>query len=148
MVLLTWLFGSLKIRGFKYCEMYDVPNQLVFLLRPLAGYNSLTDPHLAAYFTNRRIRRHLRKSGLVSQNSEPTLILYVCMYICMHVCMTLYVLCMFEMCVCKEACIIIIYMNECMYVLCMYDMHAFMCDIVCMIVYAYVCIYVCLFVCI
>ncbi len=30
------------------------------------GYNSLLDPHLAGYFGNRKMRRHLRKQGLVS----------------------------------------------------------------------------------
>lgn len=34
--------------------------------RPLAGYNSLTDQHLAGYFNNTRMRKHLVKSGLVS----------------------------------------------------------------------------------
>ncbi|XP_021365223.1 uncharacterized protein LOC110458016 isoform X4 [Mizuhopecten yessoensis] len=33
---------------------------------PLATYNSLTDRNLAGYFSNIRMRRHLRKSGLIS----------------------------------------------------------------------------------
>lgn len=33
--------------------------------RTLATYNSLTDKHLVAYFSNTRIRRHLQRSGLV-----------------------------------------------------------------------------------
>ena len=35
--------------------------------RPLPAYNSLMDPHLAGYFGNRKMRRHLRKQGLVSE---------------------------------------------------------------------------------
>lgn len=36
-----------------------------FCFRLLAAYNSLTDKHLAGYFNNTRIRRHLLRSGLV-----------------------------------------------------------------------------------
>jgi len=36
------------------------------MIRPLASYNSLTDPNLTGFFTNRRLRQHLRKAGLVS----------------------------------------------------------------------------------
>jgi len=36
-----------------------------FCSRLLAAYNSLTDKHLAGYFNNTRIRRHLLRSGLV-----------------------------------------------------------------------------------
>lgn len=36
-----------------------------FCFRLLATYNSLTDKHLAGYFNNTRIRRHLLRSGLV-----------------------------------------------------------------------------------
>ncbi|XP_013910766.1 PREDICTED: glutamate-rich protein 3, partial [Thamnophis sirtalis] len=36
----------------------------------LANYNSLTDKHLAGYFSNTRIRRHLRRSGLVSRSGK------------------------------------------------------------------------------
>ena len=32
---------------------------------PLAAYNSLQDKHLAGYFSNSRMKKHLRKSGLV-----------------------------------------------------------------------------------
>jgi hypothetical protein len=38
---------------------------LFFCFRLLAAYNSLTDKHLAGYFNNTRIRRHLLRSGLV-----------------------------------------------------------------------------------
>ena len=36
-----------------------------FFLRPLAGYNSLQDKHLAGYFGNTKMKKHLVKSGLV-----------------------------------------------------------------------------------
>ncbi|GFS02228.1 glutamate-rich 3 [Elysia marginata] len=39
-------------------------------LRPLPAYNSLADQHLAGYFTNTRMRRHLRKAGLVNKYGE------------------------------------------------------------------------------
>lgn len=32
---------------------------------PLASYNSLQDKHLAGYFSNSRMKRHLKRSGLV-----------------------------------------------------------------------------------
>ncbi|XP_041886944.1 glutamate-rich protein 3 isoform X8 [Corvus kubaryi] len=38
--------------------------------RSLATYNSLTDKHLAGYFSNARIRRHLQKSGLISKSGR------------------------------------------------------------------------------
>ncbi|XP_033727326.1 serine-rich adhesin for platelets-like isoform X3 [Pecten maximus] len=37
---------------------------------PLATYNSLTDKNLAGYFSNVRMRRHLRKSGLISTRGK------------------------------------------------------------------------------
>ncbi|KAI5243729.1 Glutamate-Rich Protein 3 [Manis pentadactyla] len=36
----------------------------------LAAYNSLTDKHLAGYFNNARMRRHLLRSGLISRNGR------------------------------------------------------------------------------
>ncbi|XP_066481153.1 glutamate-rich protein 3 isoform X2 [Tiliqua scincoides] len=36
----------------------------------LATYNSLTDKHLAAYFSNIRIRHHLQRSGLISRSGR------------------------------------------------------------------------------
>ncbi|OBS82144.1 hypothetical protein A6R68_23866, partial [Neotoma lepida] len=36
----------------------------------LATYNSLTDKHLAGYFNNTRIRRHLRRSGLITRSGR------------------------------------------------------------------------------
>ncbi|XP_044296799.1 glutamate-rich protein 3 isoform X3 [Varanus komodoensis] len=36
----------------------------------LANYNSLKDKHLAGYFSNTRIRRHLQKSGLISRSGR------------------------------------------------------------------------------
>ncbi|XP_072199485.1 glutamate-rich protein 3 [Excalfactoria chinensis] len=36
----------------------------------LANYNSLTDKHLAGYFSNARIRRHLQRSGLISKSGR------------------------------------------------------------------------------
>ncbi|NXL90031.1 ERIC3 protein, partial [Alectura lathami] len=38
--------------------------------RYLATYNSLTDKHLAGYFSNTRIRRHLQRSGLISRSGR------------------------------------------------------------------------------
>ncbi|NWV40176.1 ERIC3 protein, partial [Grantiella picta] len=38
--------------------------------RFLETYNSLTDKHLAGYFNNARIRRHLQKSGLISRSGR------------------------------------------------------------------------------
>ncbi|XP_077681493.1 glutamate-rich protein 3 [Eretmochelys imbricata] len=38
--------------------------------RSLATYNSLTDKHLAGYFSNTRIRRHLQRSGLISRSGR------------------------------------------------------------------------------
>ncbi|NWV18452.1 ERIC3 protein, partial [Origma solitaria] len=38
--------------------------------RFLSTYNSLTDKHLAGYFNNARIRRHLQKSGLISRSGR------------------------------------------------------------------------------
>ncbi|XP_059975554.1 glutamate-rich protein 3 [Mesoplodon densirostris] len=38
--------------------------------RLLAAYNSLTDKHLAGYFNNTRIRRHLLRSGLITRNGR------------------------------------------------------------------------------
>ncbi|XP_059678213.1 glutamate-rich protein 3 [Gavia stellata] len=38
--------------------------------RLLATYNSLTDKHLAGYFSNIRMRRHLRRSGLISRSGR------------------------------------------------------------------------------
>jgi len=32
----------------------------------MASYNSLLDPHLSAFFSSTRVRKHLRKAGLVS----------------------------------------------------------------------------------
>nr|XP_014432651.1 glutamate-rich protein 3 isoform X2 [Pelodiscus sinensis] len=36
----------------------------------LVTYNSLTDKHLAGYFSNTRIRRHLQRSGLISRSGR------------------------------------------------------------------------------
>ncbi|XP_021260901.1 glutamate-rich protein 3 isoform X2 [Numida meleagris] len=36
----------------------------------LSTYNSLTDKHLAGYFSNARIRRHLQRSGLISRSGR------------------------------------------------------------------------------
>ncbi|XP_027550003.1 glutamate-rich protein 3 isoform X3 [Neopelma chrysocephalum] len=38
--------------------------------RFLATYNSLTDKHLAGYFSNARIRQHLQRSGLISRSGR------------------------------------------------------------------------------
>uniref|UniRef100_A0A673AD39 Glutamate-rich 3 n=1 Tax=Sphaeramia orbicularis TaxID=375764 RepID=A0A673AD39_9TELE len=36
----------------------------------LAAYNSLTDKHLAGYFSNTRIRRHLQRAGLITRSGR------------------------------------------------------------------------------
>uniref|UniRef100_A0A8C4S8V8 Glutamate-rich 3 n=1 Tax=Erpetoichthys calabaricus TaxID=27687 RepID=A0A8C4S8V8_ERPCA len=36
----------------------------------IAAYNSLTDRHLIGYFNNTRVRRHLRRAGLVTKNGR------------------------------------------------------------------------------
>ena len=51
-----------------YLETFHVTYQSLSLCRPLASYNSLLDPHLSGYFSNTRMKRHLRKSGLVSES--------------------------------------------------------------------------------
>lgn len=38
--------------------------------RLISAYNSLTDRHLAGYFSNSRIRRHLQRAGLVRQQVD------------------------------------------------------------------------------
>ncbi|XP_019060222.1 glutamate-rich protein 3 [Fukomys damarensis] len=40
------------------------------MTRLLAAYNSLTDKHLAGYFNNTRIRRHLLRSGLITRSGR------------------------------------------------------------------------------
>nr|XP_056700734.1 glutamate-rich protein 3 [Euleptes europaea] len=40
------------------------------MVRFLANYNSLTDKHLAGYFSNTRRRRHLQRSGLISRSGK------------------------------------------------------------------------------
>ncbi|XP_078721464.1 uncharacterized protein LOC144937831 isoform X2 [Lampetra fluviatilis] len=37
---------------------------------PLVAYNSLEDKHLAAYFSSARMRRHLRRVGLIKRSGE------------------------------------------------------------------------------
>lgn len=41
-----------------------------FSYRLISAYNSLTDKHLAGYFSNTQIRRHLRRAGLVGQHDD------------------------------------------------------------------------------
>ncbi|XP_034035524.1 glutamate-rich protein 3 [Thalassophryne amazonica] len=36
----------------------------------ISGYNSLTDKHLAGYFSNARIRRHLQRTGLLTRSGR------------------------------------------------------------------------------
>uniref|UniRef100_A0A8D3E9W1 DUF4590 domain-containing protein n=1 Tax=Scophthalmus maximus TaxID=52904 RepID=A0A8D3E9W1_SCOMX len=36
----------------------------------IAAYNSLTDKHLAGYFSNTRIRRHLQRAGLITRSGR------------------------------------------------------------------------------
>uniref|UniRef100_A0AAV2KUY2 Uncharacterized protein n=1 Tax=Knipowitschia caucasica TaxID=637954 RepID=A0AAV2KUY2_KNICA len=42
------------------------------LLNPglISAYNSLTDKHLAGYFSNTRIRRHLQRAGLITRSGR------------------------------------------------------------------------------
>lgn len=42
----------------------------VSLCRPLSTYNSLQDKNLVGFFNNSRMRRHLRKSGLINRRGE------------------------------------------------------------------------------
>lgn len=42
-----------------------VTNSFVLIKSALATYNSLIDPHLQCYFSNERIRSHLKHAGLV-----------------------------------------------------------------------------------
>ena len=63
---------------FKYGKVYihypcmlcvSCDNQIfnmISICSPLASYNSLLDPSLQSYFGNPRMRKHLRKAGLVS----------------------------------------------------------------------------------
>ncbi|CAB4027628.1 Hypothetical predicted protein [Paramuricea clavata] len=37
---------------------------------PLASYNSLQDPHLGGFFANTRMKKHLKKSGLVTKSGK------------------------------------------------------------------------------
>ncbi|XP_057551312.1 glutamate-rich protein 3 [Hippopotamus amphibius kiboko] len=46
------------------------PQSFLNRKRLLAAYNSLTDKHLAGYFNNTRIRRHLLRSGLITRNGR------------------------------------------------------------------------------
>lgn len=41
-----------------------------FISSPMAAYNSLQDKNLVGYFNNNRMRRHLRKSGLINRRGE------------------------------------------------------------------------------
>ncbi|MEQ2275826.1 Glutamate-rich protein 3, partial [Xenotaenia resolanae] len=36
----------------------------------MSAYNSLTDKHLAGYFSNTRIRRHLQRAGLITRSGR------------------------------------------------------------------------------
>ncbi|XP_062854286.1 glutamate-rich protein 3 [Trichomycterus rosablanca] len=42
----------------------------IFSCRSLGAYNSLTDRHLAGYFNNVRVRKHLQKVGLISRSGR------------------------------------------------------------------------------
>lgn len=61
------LFGE-KVKNCLGYQTTPCKTLLVLFLhfRLLAAYNSLMDKHLAGYFNNTRIRRHLLRSGLVS----------------------------------------------------------------------------------
>ncbi|XP_071944941.1 uncharacterized protein [Antedon mediterranea] len=43
---------------------------ILLCFRPLSSYNSLQDKHLAGYFNNTRMRRHLRRAGLISKSGD------------------------------------------------------------------------------
>ena len=53
---------------------YDQDSEIFFLssCSPLASYNSLQDPHLGGFFANSRMRKHLKKSGLVSKRPNSS----------------------------------------------------------------------------
>jgi len=57
---------DLNILYFICFKMLCSETARIVCCRPLANYNSLRDPHLAGYFANSRLRRQLRKAGLVS----------------------------------------------------------------------------------
>ena len=38
--------------------------------RPIAQYNSLTDPNLQGFFSKTLVRSHLRQSGLINRKGE------------------------------------------------------------------------------
>lgn len=45
----------------------EILHYLSSVSRLISAYNSLTDKHLAGYFSNTRIRRHLQRAGLVPE---------------------------------------------------------------------------------
>ncbi|XP_035420303.2 LOW QUALITY PROTEIN: glutamate-rich protein 3 [Cygnus atratus] len=60
------------LRGPRALPLAPPPGAAMSDPRPgfLATYNSLTDKHLAGYFSNTRIRRHLQRSGLISRSGR------------------------------------------------------------------------------
>ncbi|XP_061267557.1 glutamate-rich protein 3 isoform X3 [Bos javanicus] len=57
---------TVTYKRMEYSRCSTIPTQA----RLLAAYNSLTDKHLAGYFNNTRIRRHLLRSGLITRNGR------------------------------------------------------------------------------
>jgi len=51
----------------------------------MACYNSLLDPHLSAFFASTRVRRHLRKAGLVSSLSSVGFVYATCTFMIIRV---------------------------------------------------------------
>ncbi|KAK3087892.1 hypothetical protein FSP39_012151 [Pinctada imbricata] len=49
---------------------YRRNSKLLKASKPLATYSSLTDKNLAGYFANTRMRKHLKKAGLVNKRGE------------------------------------------------------------------------------
>ncbi|XP_072175592.1 uncharacterized protein [Diadema setosum] len=51
-------------------DRFHVSTKMTTALSPLATYTSLQDKHLVGYFNNTRMKRHLRRAGLVTRNGE------------------------------------------------------------------------------
>lgn len=58
-----WLSNVFRIL---LAESFCIICYVIYFSSPLARYNSLQDKHLAGYFGNTKMKKHLIKSGLVS----------------------------------------------------------------------------------
>nr|XP_012297987.1 glutamate-rich protein 3 isoform X3 [Aotus nancymaae] len=66
----SYCLGSMELScdGLLRRKRHEEVTQIISML--LAAYNSLTDKHLAGYFNNTRIRRHLLRSGLITRSGR------------------------------------------------------------------------------